>query len=156
MLSPHPTPRPKTFPQPPAVPAETQHEFAAAAADGSTAAATVALERCIARLAQVVDEETAALKQRAAVDLRDFNNRKSQGLLDLSRSLRLFQGAAPGKATLARLAGLRAKLDTNRAVLETHLRAVREISTVMTDAIRDAESDGTYSPSVRGVLKAYD
>ena len=156
MLSPHPTPRPKTFPQPPAVPAETQHEFAAPAADGSTAAATAALERCIDRLAQVVDEETAALKRRAAVDLREFNNRKSQGLLDLSRSLRLFQGAAPGKATLARLAGLQGEARHQPRRAGAHLRAVREISTVMTDAIRDAESDGTYSPSVRGVLKAYD
>jgi hypothetical protein len=26
----------------------------------------------------------------------------------------------------------------------------------MSDAIRDAESDGTYSPAVCGVLKAYD
>ena len=47
-----------------------------------------------------------------------------------------------------RLAGLRAKLDVNRAVLETHLAAVREVATVLADAIRDAESDGTYSPSI--------
>jgi hypothetical protein len=49
-----------------------------------------------------------------------------------------------------RLAGLRAKLDVNRAVLETHLAAVREVATVLADAIRDAESDGTYSPSIGG------
>jgi hypothetical protein len=124
--------------------------------DGNASAASATLERCIARLEDVVDHETAALKSRAAVDLREFNNRKSQGLLDLSRSLRLFQGAAPGKAVLARLAGLRAKLDINQAVLKLHLDAVREISTVMSDAIRDAESDGTYSPAICGVLKAYD
>jgi len=35
-------------------------------------------------------------------------------------------------------------------------QAVREVSTAMADAIRDAESDGTYSPSIRGVLKNYD
>lgn len=124
--------------------------------DGTPSAASATLERCIARLEDVVDHETAALKSRAAVDLREFNNRKSQGLLELSRSLRLFQGAAPGKAVLARLAGLRAKLDINQAVLKLHLDAVREISTVMSDAIRDAESDGTYSPAICGVLKAYD
>jgi hypothetical protein len=56
----------------------------------------------------------------------------------------------------ARLAGLRAKLDANRAVLKLHLEAVREIANIMSDAIRDAESDGTYSPAVCGVLKAYD
>jgi hypothetical protein len=124
--------------------------------DGGAAAASSALERCIVRLEDVVDQETAALKSRAAVDLSEFNNRKSQGLLDLSRSLRLFQGAAPSKAMFARLAGLRAKLDANRAVLKLHLEAVREIANIMSDAIRDAESDGTYSPAVCGVLKAYD
>jgi hypothetical protein len=123
-------------------------------ADG--AAASAALEICIARLEEVVDQETAALKRRASLDLREFNNRKSQGLLDLTRSLRVFQGAAPGTAALARLAGLRAKLDLNQAVLKQHLEAVREIATVMSDAIRDADSDGTYSPAACGVVRAYD
>jgi hypothetical protein len=30
-----------------------------------------------------------------------------------------------------------------------HLDAVREVSAVMADAMRDAESDGTYSRSIR-------
>jgi len=123
---------------------------------GDGGAASVALERCVARLEEVVDLETAALKGRRAVDLREFNNRKSQGLLDLSRCLRLFQGVAPSKSALARLAGLRVKLDLNRDVLKLHLEAVREVAAVLSDAIRDAESDGTYSPAVCGVLKAYD
>lgn len=120
------------------------------------AAASAALEICLARLEEVVDLETAALKRREAVDLREFNNRKSQGLLDLTRSLRVFQGAAPSKAALARLGGLRVKLDLNQAVLKQHLEAVREIATVMSDAIRDADSDGTYSPAACGVGRAYD
>jgi hypothetical protein len=124
--------------------------------DSDGAAASSAFEKCIERLEAVVDQETAALKGRTATDLREFNNRKSQGLLELSRSLRYFQGAAPSNAVLARLAGLRTKLDANQAVLKLHLEAVREVSTIMADAIRDAESDGTYSSSVRGVLKNYD
>ena len=110
-----------------------------ALADGDGAAASSAFERCIERLEDVVDQETAALKSRAAADLREFNNRKSQGLLELSRSLRYFQAAPPSNAVLARLAGLREKLDTNQAVLKLHLEAVREVSTIMADAIRDAE-----------------
>lgn len=107
------------------------------------------LERAIERLEEAVDEETAALRTRAAIDLKDFNNRKSQGLLELNRALRGLDGAARDKAVPARLADLRAKLEVNRAVLETHLAAVREVATVLADAIRDAESDGTYSPSIR-------
>lgn len=108
------------------------------------------LERAIERLEEVVDQETAALKARARVDLADFNNRKSQGLLDLTRALRAHEGLTRDKAALARLAGLRARLDANRAVLKTHLDAVREVATVLADAIRDTESDGTYSPGIRG------
>jgi hypothetical protein len=124
--------------------------------DSDNAAASSAFEKCIERLQDVVDQETAALRHRTAADLREFNNRKSQGLLELSRSLRHFQGAPPSNAVLARLAVLREKLDANRAVLKLHLEAVREVSTVMAEAIRDADSDGTYSPSVRDVLNSYD
>jgi hypothetical protein len=119
-------------------------------------AASLAFEQCIARLEDVVEQETAALRSRASTDLRDFTNRKSQGLLELSRSMRLFQVARPSNAVLARLAGLREKLDTNSTVLKRHLEAVREVSTIMADAIRDAESDGTYQPSARAAANRYD
>ena len=119
-------------------------------------AASLAFEQCIVRLEDVVEQETAALKSRAPINLRDSTNRKSHGLLELSRSIRLFQGGRPSNAVLARLAGLREKLDTNSAVLKLHLEAVREVSTVMADAIRDAESDGTYQPSVRAAANSYD
>jgi hypothetical protein len=106
------------------------------------------LDRVIERLEEVVEQETAALRSRRAIDLKDFNNRKSQGLLELNRALRGLDGPPKDKGVLARLAGLRAKLDVNRAVLEMHLAAVREVATVLADAIRDAESDGTYSPTL--------
>ena len=111
-------------------------------------AAPAPLDRVIERLEEVVDLETAALRNRTAIDLKDFNNRKSQGLLELNRALRGLDNPPKDKTLLARLAGLRAKLDVNRAVLETHLAAVREVATVLADAIRDAELDGTYSPSI--------
>jgi hypothetical protein len=131
-------------------------ELDALLADDDGDAASLAFERCVARLEDVIVQETAALRSRAGADLHEFNNRKSQGLLELSRSIRLFQGAPPSNAVLARLAGLREKLDANRAVLKLHLEAVREVSAVMADAIRDAESDGTYSPSVRAAVSSYD
>lgn len=127
-----------------------------AALDSDAVAAALAFERCIDRLETVVDQETTALRNRSHANLREFNNRKSQGLLELSRSLKFFQTAPPSNAVLERLAGLREKLDVNQAVLKLHLDAVREISSTMSDAIRDAESDGTYSPSIRGVVNSYD
>jgi hypothetical protein len=118
---------------------------AARPADGAPAS----LDRVIERLEEVVEQETAALRGRTAVDLKDFNTRKSQGLLELNRALRaLDAGPAGDEALRARLAGLRGKLDANRAVLEVHLAAVREVATALADAIRDADSDGTYMPSI--------
>jgi hypothetical protein len=107
------------------------------------------LERAIERLEDVIEQETKALKSRAAVDLEAFNVRKSQGLLELNRALRGLDGLVRDKVVQARLAGLRAKLAVNQAVLKMHLEAVREVASVLADAIRDAESDGTYSPSIR-------
>jgi hypothetical protein len=111
-------------------------------------AANVLLDRAIRRLEQVLDEETAALRTRTAIDLREFNNRKSQGLLDFNKALRVLDDTADRRLG-ARLAGLREKLDVNRAALKMHLDAVREISTIVADTIRNADSDGTYSQSIR-------
>jgi hypothetical protein len=113
-----------------------------------TLAAPAPLDRVIERLEEVVDQETAALRNRTAIDLKDFNNRKSQGLLELNRALRGLDNPPKDRTVTTRLAGLRAKLEVNRTVLETHLAAVHEVATVLADAIRDAESDGTYSPSI--------
>jgi len=40
---------------------------------------------------------------------------------------------------------LRQKLERNRAVLEMHYEAVREVAAIIVRAIREADSDGTYS-----------
>jgi hypothetical protein len=112
------------------------------------------IENAIERLEEAVEQETAALRTRAGVDLREFNDRKSQGLLELTRAMRHIDGTAPEPALLKRLTGLRAKLEVNSAALKLHLDAVREISAAMTDAMRDAESDGTYSQTIRLGSKA--
>ena len=135
-------------PAPQAVSARANGLGVAARPGEGTLAAPAPLDRVIERLEEVVDQETAALRNRTAIDLKAFNNRKSQGLLELNRALRGLDNPPKDRTVTTRLAGLRAKLDVNRAVLETHLAAVREVATVLADAIRDAESDGTYSPSI--------
>ena len=108
------------------------------------------VEKALERLEEVVDQETAALQARLAVDLKEFNDRKGRGLLELTRAMRHIEGAVPDQAALARFSRLRAKLELNRAALKLHLDAVREISTVVADAMRNADSDGTYSQSAAG------
>ncbi len=45
----------------------------------------------------------------------------------------------------AMLETLRQKLELNRWLLLLHLEAAREVTTVITSAIRDTQSDGTYA-----------
>jgi hypothetical protein len=69
--------------------------------------------------------------------------------VELARAMRHFEGSALDPSLVSSLSGLRAKLETNRAVLKMHLEAVKEVSTVVADAMRHADSDGTYAPTLR-------
>ncbi|HXF55691.1 MAG TPA: flagellar biosynthesis protein FlgN [Hyphomicrobiaceae bacterium] len=107
------------------------------------------LEKVIERLEAVVESETAALRDRVKADFNDFNHRKSLGLLELSRAMRHQNTAMLGDAVRKRLERLRVSLETNRAMLKLHLEAVREIAAIVSEAIQNAESDGTYAPVVK-------
>jgi hypothetical protein len=118
------------------------------------AAAAANLARAIDRLEEVVEQETMALRSRAHVDLKEFNTRKSHGLLELTRATRPFGPGTLTEPLRTRLMALRARLDANRAALAMHLEAVREVSTIMAEAMQKAESDGTYSEAaVRAGLR---
>jgi hypothetical protein len=120
----------------------------AAPLSGSSPHAGDSLDRAIEHLGAIVEQETDALRMRAAIDLAEFNNRKNQGLLELNRALRALDTGAASRSIAARLADLRAKLDVNRTLLKTHLEAVREVASVVSEAIRDSDSDGTYSSRI--------
>ncbi len=114
-----------------------------------------ALLNTIAGLETVIDEETEALKTRGPVDLETFSNRKSQGLMELNRSLKQLEAMQNQKVVATRLDSLRNKLAANQAALQLHLEAVREISGIIASAIRESESDGTYSHTIRRSEAAY-
>jgi len=101
--------------------------------------------KTLQRLETLVDRETAALTSRAPIDLKEFNNAKSQALLDLSLATRSLDMATLDAELIERLKTLRAKLEKNRVVLRRHLEAVREIANLVSETIQDAEWDGTYS-----------
>jgi hypothetical protein len=126
----------------------TQGSAASAAQAGARAALLPMIEISIQRLEEIVELETSALKNRQAINLKEFNDRKSQALLELTRSLRNLQAAGSSPALVERVGSLKAKLAVNQAMLKLHLEAVREISTSLADAIRHSESDGTYTQSI--------
>lgn len=111
------------------------------------------LEVSLQRLEEIVDQETLALRTRKAVNLKEFNDRKSQALLELTRSLRHVQGAGPDPALAQRIGALKVKLAVNQAALKIHLEAVREVSASIADAIRQAESDGTYTQAISSAVR---
>ena len=96
------------------------------------------------RLEELVEHETEALRCRATFDLADINRRKSRSLLEISRAARGLD-VRQGDVLKERLDRLRAKLADNQEVLSQHLSAAQEVGAILDQALRDAESDGTYS-----------
>ena len=123
--------------------------FSPAAKGADAQAINAIIQRAVIRLVEIVEQETAALRDHTAIDLKEYNNRKAHGLLDLDRAVSMLDGLALDAATTALLAGLREKLNTNSRVLAVHIEAVREVASVIADTIREAESDGTYTHSYR-------
>lgn len=97
------------------------------------------------RLEATVAAETEALVANRTIDQDAVNRRKSQSLLELTRLTRGLDPQRVEPAVADQLARLRRTLQRNQEVVGLHLRAVEEISGVINDAIRYAESDGTYS-----------
>ena len=106
------------------------------------------LEVTIQRLEEIVDQETLALRTRQSVNFKEFNDRKSQALLELTRSLKLLQGSGPNSTLATRMGNLKVKLAVNEAALKVHLEAIREVSTTISEALRNADSDGTYTRAI--------
>ncbi len=99
----------------------------------------------IDRLQAVLEEETALLQTRATPQLTEFIAKKNQALWELSRALRDNRQAAGDPQIAARISELTRALAANQVLLHRHLSAAQEISEILTNAVRAAESDGTYT-----------
>jgi hypothetical protein len=106
----------------------------------------------LARLEKALDDENEALANFNASSIADFSRIKTQCLLELQRPAGMNPAQDPGLQM--RLQELQQKLELNRWLLNLHLEAAKEVSSVITAAIRDAESDGTYS-RYSGAAKVY-
>jgi hypothetical protein len=109
------------------------------------AAARNSIHKTMQRIDKILDRETEALQTRAAIDLKESNNNKSQALLELGLATRSLEGIALDPDLIEGLKALRTKLAFNQTVLRRHLDAVREVANVVADTIQDREWDGTYS-----------
>jgi hypothetical protein len=99
----------------------------------------------IARVHNTLDAENAQIASGKAVDFQEFNLRKSQGLLELTRLMPVLAGMEIDASLREALIELRAKLEDNRRILRVQLRAVQEVSEIIARTIQAGQSDGTYS-----------
>lgn len=105
----------------------------------------------LGRAIALIEEETAGLRAGHALDHQAYAARKSMLLLELERLGRTLAAAGSDAAVQRQLALLRARLEENRALLDVHIAAARDIVAMLAELMRAAESDGTYSAvHVRG------
>lgn len=102
----------------------------------------------IERLADAVERETRDLGGSGPVDYRAHSQRKSQGLMELSRLTDTLADARGHPRLRTALGDLLAKLDANQKLLHAKLEAARTVAEVVARAITEGQSDGTYSAHV--------
>ena len=99
----------------------------------------------IERLIATIDAENLDLEQGRRVKYEVYSLNKNQGLLELSRLLPGLAVAAAAGPLRDALAELHAKLEINRRALAVQLKACEAVSEIITRAIQDGQSDGTYT-----------
>ena len=95
-----------------------------------------------------------ALRSGDRTGLGEISNRKNQSLLELSRISRGIGPQTLSEDMRGRLGTLRERLADNSRLLELHIEATAEVAGVITRAIADAESDGTYKAPLAGARSA--
>lgn len=103
------------------------------------------LPAIISRIAQAVEEETAAIRAGADYDMKSSNARKSRYLYELTRATKGIGDAEALAQYRADIEQLRQTLANNETVIRAHMSAVSEVANLMQDVIQRAEADGTYS-----------
>ena len=99
----------------------------------------------VERLRQTAASETEDIAQGRPVPYEAYSARKNQGLLELNRLLPALSGATPSGALREALVDLTAALEANRRALGVQLKASAAVAEIIARAIRDGQSDGTYT-----------
>ncbi|MBN9221212.1 MAG: hypothetical protein J0I79_24965 [Mesorhizobium sp.] len=111
------------------------------------------LAAIIGRIEEVVEEETAGIRNDTAYDLKASNARKSRYLYELTRAMRGGSEVEFLEQHREGLTRLRQKLAKNEAAILAHLSAVNEVASLLRSAIQRAETDGTYSAGEFGRMR---
>jgi len=99
----------------------------------------------ISRLEDVLGEEIETLAKPASANLLSTNNKKSHLLVDLNSALQTLRPRDVDPSIVSGLTRLRQKIAANMSVLRMHMEAAKEISSILSDSVLSAQSDGTYT-----------
>ena len=123
-----------------------RHPNFAAANSGRSQSPAAMILPVVDRLRQALDEENQDIARRGPVDYRAYNLRKSQGLLELNRLAPALAGNA-GRSRSSR--GARRPSgqagDQPPHAAARSCTAAQAVSDIIAQAIRESQSDGTYS-----------
>ena len=111
----------------------------------SDAGCAIACLAVIQRLETVIEEENGALLAQEMQAHSSYGQRKHQLLRDLMSAQRGCRDMSSLQILADDYARLKGKLARNAKLLGDHIRALEEVSAIIIDSIKQAESDGTYS-----------
>lgn len=124
---------------------------ASAAVTGAATSESAPILALVRRLTDILEREAEQLEKNDLSNLSQFIDQKSRSLFDLSRALALHPNTSGIAGLDDELGKLRRAFEGNRAMLGIHLAAVQEVTEVIAAAMRQAESDGTYSTRIARV-----
>ena len=103
------------------------------------------LQPALQKLIETIEEENAVLRRHRVFSHAGFTDRKNQALRDLM-AIQRHEASGPAHAICKPLLmRLSAALKVNGALLKHHISAVGEVSDIIINSMREADSDGTYS-----------
>ena len=99
----------------------------------------------LGRLETIIDNENDNIGRDPAFDLPTSNAHKSRCLYELAMLSRDVRPDEMPPAFSGQFGRVREKLAVNAQRVSAHLEAVREVVTILKNAVQDLEADGTYS-----------
>ena len=104
-----------------------------------------ALQVCLLRLIETVEDENSVLRRNQAVNHAGFTSRKNHALRDIMAITRVGNVDSADPVNKPLLVRLSSSLRENSELLKLHIGAVSEVSDIIVENLRKADSDGTYS-----------
>ena len=99
----------------------------------------------LGRLETIIDNENDNIGRDPQFDLPTSNAHKSRCLYELAMLSRDVRPDEVPQTFSTQLGRVREKLATNAQRVSAHLDAVREVVSILKNAVQDLEADGTYS-----------